>query len=80
MAPSKPLRYWLPRLLLGAFALSLALPLPRYLAGMEAGEVLVWLSQAAWVLAWAGGLLALGLLGWWWRSRRRRGGKHAEFR
>ncbi len=68
------LRYWLPRLLLGIFALSLAFPLPRYLAGMESGEYLVWLSQVAWVLAWLAALAALGGLGWWWRRRRKGGG------
>jgi hypothetical protein len=73
VARHQPLRYWLPRLLLGAFALSLVFPLPRYLGGMEAGEYLMWLSQAAWVLICAAGLGGLGLLGRWWRRRRDRG-------
>lgn len=71
MAANNRLRYWLPRLLLGFFALSLVFPLPRYLAGMESGEYLLWLSQVAWVAACAAALAALGLLGWWWRRRRR---------
>lgn len=64
---------WLPRVLLGLFIVSLVLPLPRYLAGMASGEKLIWLSQLAWVAAWAGLFLALALAGrWLWRRRGRR--------
>lgn len=61
---------WLPRLLLGLFIASLVLPLPRYLAGMDSGEKLIWLSQLAWVAGLAGLILALAGLGrWLWRRR-----------
>lgn len=63
-------RRWLPRLLLLAFCLSLVLPLPRYLAGLEAGEFGLWLGRLAWVAGLAVLILLLGLLGRWLTRRR----------
>jgi hypothetical protein len=63
-------RRWLPRLLLLLFCLSLVLPLPRYLAGLETGEFDLWLGRLAWVAGLAGLILILGLLGRWLLRRR----------
>lgn len=63
--------YWLPRLVVAASVAAVALPLPRYMAGLEAEEKLVWLTRAGWVLGLVGVLLALGWLGIWLGRRRR---------
>ena len=64
-------RRWPPRLVLLLFILSLVLPLPRYLGGLEAGEFSLWLGRLAWVAGLAALMIMAGLLGRW--ARRRRG-------
>jgi len=44
------LTYWLPRVFVVSFAVSLVLPAPGFLARMEPGERIVWLARLIWVL------------------------------
>ncbi len=44
------LGYWLPRLLVIGFALSLVLPAPDFLQGLDDGQYTLWLARLIWVI------------------------------
>ncbi len=45
------LGYWLPRILVLGFALSLVLPAPGFLQGLADGQYTLWLARLIWVIA-----------------------------
>jgi len=45
------LGYWAPRLLVIGFALSLVLPVPGFLQGLDDGQYTVWLARLIWVIS-----------------------------
>lgn len=45
------LGYWLPRLLVIGFGLSLVLPVPGFLRGLDDGQYALWLARLIWVIA-----------------------------
>ncbi len=45
------LGYWLPRLLVIGFALSLVLPAPGFLRGLDSGQYTLWLARLIWVIS-----------------------------
>ncbi|OQY03970.1 MAG: hypothetical protein B6I22_10455 [Desulfobacteraceae bacterium 4572_123] len=47
----KILSYWLPRILVLSFALSLALPTPEFVTSLDAGGYTIWLARLIWVIA-----------------------------
>jgi len=51
MKYQKLLSYWLPRVLLLSFALSLILPAPEFVSGLAAGEYTIWLARFIWVIS-----------------------------
>jgi len=44
------LGYWLPRILVLGFALSLVLPAPGFLQGLDEGRYTLWLARLIWVI------------------------------
>jgi len=44
------LRYWLPRIFVLVFAMSLLLPAPNFISGMDDNEFIIWLARLIWVL------------------------------
>jgi hypothetical protein len=52
-------RYWLPRLLVIGFAMSMIVPAPEFISSMEDAEFLVWLLRLIWVLVFPAGLFVL---------------------
>lgn len=55
-------RYWLPRLLVIGFAMSMVVPAPEFISSMEDAEFLVWLLRLIWVLMFPAGLFVLLVL------------------
>jgi hypothetical protein len=55
-------RYWLPRLLVIGFAMSMVIPAPEFISSMEDAEFLVWLLRLIWVLVFPTGLFVLLVL------------------
>jgi len=47
----KILSYWFPRILVLSFALSLVLPAPEFVAGLDAGGYTIWLARLIWVIS-----------------------------
>ncbi len=47
----KKLSYWLPRILVLSFALSLVFPAFKFVPGLDAGEYALWLARLTWVIA-----------------------------
>jgi hypothetical protein len=45
------LGYWLPRLLVIGFALSLVLPVPGFLQGLDDGQYTLWMARLIWVVS-----------------------------
>ncbi|MCP3952791.1 MAG: hypothetical protein GY697_11335 [Desulfobacterales bacterium] len=45
------LGYWLPRALVIGFTLSLLLPAPDFLQGLDDGQYTLWLARILWVIA-----------------------------
>ena len=64
----KKLTYWLPRSFVAAFALSLFIPAPDFVAGMSEDAFVVWLLRIGWVvgvpLAFCFVLVLMALIGW----------------
>ncbi len=58
------LNYWLPRFLAIGFALSLVLPVPGFLRGLDDGQYILWLARLIWVVSVpvVFGVILLGLL------------------
>jgi hypothetical protein len=46
----KKLRFWLPRIFVAAFALSLLIPAPDFVSGMSDDAFVVWLIRIGWIL------------------------------
>ena len=44
------LRYWLPRTFVLIFAMSLLLPAPNFISGMDDNEFIIWLVRLIWVI------------------------------
>ena len=44
------LRYWLPRIFVLIFAMSLLLPAPNFISGMDDNEFIIWLVRLIWVI------------------------------
>ena len=67
------LGYWLPRILVLGFALSLVLPAADFLQGLDDGQYMLWLTRIIWVITvpvvFGAILLVIALL-----SRKKRGG------
>jgi len=47
----KQLSYWLPRILVLSFALSLVLPAPEFVARLDTGGYTIWLARLIWVIS-----------------------------
>jgi hypothetical protein len=45
------LKYWLPRVAVIGFVLSLAMPAPRTIAGMDENQFLLWAARLIWVVS-----------------------------
>jgi uncharacterized membrane protein len=56
------LKYWVPRLLIVGFAVSMMIPAPRFVTAMDDAEFLVWLLRLIWVLAFPTGFFAILVL------------------
>ena len=52
-------KYWLPRLIILGFAVSMVMPAPKFIASMEDAEFVVWLLRLIWVLAFPAGFFVL---------------------
>jgi len=52
-------RYWFPRLIILGFAVSMVIPAPAFIAGMEEAEFVVWCLRLIWVLAFPTGFFLL---------------------
>ncbi|MBW2250420.1 MAG: hypothetical protein JRF60_07255 [Deltaproteobacteria bacterium] len=48
---SKILSYWLPRILVLSFALSLILPAPDFVTNLDADGYTIWLARLIWVIS-----------------------------
>ena len=48
---AKKLRYWLPRLLILGFALSLVFPALKFVPSLDADGYIIWLARLTWVIA-----------------------------
>ncbi|MCP4372588.1 MAG: hypothetical protein GY797_31445 [Deltaproteobacteria bacterium] len=46
----KLLGYWIPRILVLSFALSLVLPAPEFVTSLDAGGYIIWLARLIWVI------------------------------
>ncbi|OQY04763.1 MAG: hypothetical protein B6I22_08825 [Desulfobacteraceae bacterium 4572_123] len=46
----KKLRYWLPRIFILVFAMSLLLPAPNFISGMDNNQFIIWLARLIWVI------------------------------
>jgi hypothetical protein len=46
----KQLGYWFPRILVLSFALSLVLPAPEFVSGLDSGGYIIWLARLIWVI------------------------------
>ncbi len=46
----KKLSYWLPRILILCFALSIVLPVFKFVPSLDAGGYTIWLARLAWVI------------------------------
>ena len=44
------LRYWLPRIFVLIFAMSLLLPAPNFISGMDDNAFTIWLARLIWVI------------------------------
>lgn len=55
-------RYWLPRLLVIGFAMSMVVPAPEFISSMEDAEFLIWLLRLIWVLVFPTALFVLLIL------------------
>jgi hypothetical protein len=55
-------KYWLPRMIILGFAVSMVMPAPEYITHMDDPEFLVWLLRLIWVLAFPTGYLILLVL------------------
>jgi hypothetical protein len=47
----KKLSYWLPRILVLSFALSLVLPAPKFITSLDVGGYTIWLARLIWVIS-----------------------------
>lgn len=47
----KNLSYWLPRILVLSFALSLVVPAFKFVPGLDAGGYTLWLARLTWVIS-----------------------------
>jgi len=47
----KILSYWLPRLLVLSFAMSIVLPAPEFVTNLDAGGYTIWLARLIWVIS-----------------------------
>jgi uncharacterized membrane protein len=54
--------YWLPRLLIIGFVVSMVIPAPQFVTSMDNAEFLVWLLRLIWVLAFPTGFFVLLIL------------------
>jgi len=45
----KRLKYWMPRIFVLVFAMSLLMPAPRYISRMDASQFIVWAARLIWV-------------------------------
>ena len=45
------LGYWLPRIIVIAFALSLLCPAPEFIQGLDRGGYIVWMARLIWVIS-----------------------------
>lgn len=52
-------KYWFPRLIILGFAVSMVMPAPKFITGMEEAEFVVWLLRLIWVLAFPTGFFML---------------------
>ena len=48
---NRGLRYWMPRVLVLSFALSLLLPAPEFVTRLDAGGRAIWLARLIWVIS-----------------------------
>jgi hypothetical protein len=48
---AEKLGYWLPRVLVLSFALSLVLPAFKFVPGLDAGGYTIWLARLTWVIS-----------------------------
>lgn len=69
-APRRRWPGWLLRAALLLFAASVFTPAPRYLAGLDAGQWLLWLARLSWVLGIVALVGVVCLLGSWFCKRR----------
>ncbi len=50
MKYQKILSYWFPRIVVLSFALSLVLPAPEFVSGLDSGGSIIWLARLIWVI------------------------------
>ncbi len=55
-------KYWLPRLIILGFAVSMVMPAPKFIASMEDAEFVVWMLRLIWVLVFPAGFFVLLVL------------------
>ena len=55
-------KYWLPRLIILGFAVSMVMPAPKFIVSMEDAEFVVWMLRLIWVLAFPAGFFVLLVL------------------
>lgn len=48
---AKVFSYWLPRLMVVAFALSLVFPVPAFVRGLGEGAYILWMARLIWVVS-----------------------------
>jgi hypothetical protein len=54
--------YWLPRLLILGFVISMVIPAPQFVTSMDDAQFLVWLLRLVWVLVFPAGYFAILVL------------------